>query len=774
MADNVNLIFNITGNASKKLDEISKKGKDSLQNLDKGTKKASKGFTALGSALPIAGFASMAGAVLLLGKGVSSVVSTTAQFEQSMANLKAITKPTEDGFGSLSDKARELGATTAFSAKEAADAFVELGKLGLKTNQIISASSAVLSLAAASGEDMASTAETMASTLGQFNLDANQSGRVADIMAKSFTDSALNLERFRETMKFAGPAAAASNVELETTTALMEILSKNAITGSIAGTGLKNIFIQMGSESSKLSKFLKELGVDGSATVEEKFKALNEAGLTFSETASLVGKIAATSTQVLITNADAIGKVEDSLRNATGAAEEMAEERLDTLTGDVKLLTSALSEMEIQLGKKTNPALRVLTQITTDLIDDLNKGEGVISGYGKSIAFLADKALKAIPGLGTLTILTRNLLGLIDDEADESDVDLMNTDTQIKGVEALTAAEKRRHAILRKINKLKKKDTTKKDNALASALGDGDSGGSSKKSLAGGIDIHAAAMALDAAKEDRLKSAQELEDAQTKILKKGQDDRRAAEDAEKAWKREQKQIEQQEAIDADAQEYAAKEEKRKKDLADYLTVEEKKKQAREQTAAHAINLAGALQSLHTAVTNNKLAAINQEGLSEEAANKKRKAVMEKRKKMELAMAIVNGASAAVTSFKSLGFPWGLIPMAASLATTGVQIGTIASQKFAEGGISGEGIVGGNRYNGDHIPTMMKSGEMAITREDQQGLFSAIKELRGGGGTQASNQPIIIQMEMAGQVVSQVVVDANDRNTRSKRPVGVSF
>ena len=324
----------------------------------------------------------------------------------------------------LTDTAKELGATTAFSATQASNAFIEMGKLGLNTAQIISASQPVLNLAAATGEDMAKSAETMASALGQFNLDASESARVSDVMAKSFVTSALDLTKFSESMKAAGPVASATNVSIEETTAALGVLSNAAISGSAAGTAMKNILIQLADEGGKVGQTLqtaatqvdefvkrgvltqevadriKEVGIQN-ASMTDKLKLLKATGMTATDTFDKFGRIAGTAAINLIKNADAIETMDQSLQSANGSAKEMAEKRLDSIQGQTKLLDSALEGLGLQLFDTFSDAKKEGIKDTTSLIGELSK---FVERNKESLKFWAEAFFDAISFLKTTTM----------------------------------------------------------------------------------------------------------------------------------------------------------------------------------------------------------------------------------------------------------------------------------------------------------------------------------------------------------------------------------
>ena len=169
-----------------------------------------------------------------------------------MAAVQAISGATDQEFKALSESAQKLGASTVFTAKQVGELQEAYARLGFTAEEIISAQDGTIALAAATGESLSSSAETAGSVLRAFGLDAEQTGNVVDVMGASFTSSALNLERFTQSMKFVAPIARAAGFTFEETSAQLAILANNGLSGSLAGNALKNIFLRLGDSNSKL------------------------------------------------------------------------------------------------------------------------------------------------------------------------------------------------------------------------------------------------------------------------------------------------------------------------------------------------------------------------------------------------------------------------------------------------------------------------------------------------------------------------------------------
>ena len=304
----------------KKADAAAGQFQRNVGNYPKGLKGA------IGSLKNFAGALGITAGIAGLVRAMGNAVKIAKDFEQGNANLAAVLGKTKDQIGALTADAKRLGAATAFSATQVSGLQVEFAKLGFTEKEILAATEATLSLAAATGSDLGEAAAIAGATLGGFGLGANETQRVVDVMAKSFSTSALDIEKFKESMKNAAPAAKAVGISVEETTALLGTLANAGISGSKAGNNLKTSFINLNKAGLTL-----EQGLEKVANSEDKLGTAAE----------LVGKNAAASFLVLSEGVDVTKELTTGLENAGGAAEKMAKEQLDTLQGSLTILNSA-------------------------------------------------------------------------------------------------------------------------------------------------------------------------------------------------------------------------------------------------------------------------------------------------------------------------------------------------------------------------------------------------------------------------------------------------
>ena len=324
------------------------KGQKDLQNLNDKTKKTTKTVGGLNKQfLKMAtGALGAAAAFRAINKIVSSVIRTFRDFEFQMAKVRAITGATEGEIRALSDTAQDLGRTTFFTAAQVAELQTNFGKLGFTTSEILAAQEATLQLATATGSDLARAAIVAGASVRGFGLDATETQRVVDIMATSFTSSALDLEKFQTSMTKVAPIAANANISLEATTAIMGTLTDAGIEASIAGTSLRNIFLKMQDPTSELTK---KIGFTVNST-KDLFKAidiLNDSNLKNSEIQQIVDKRQVAAFTTILKGADSIEHLHNLNMASAGSAKEMADIVGDNLEGAFKRLTSAVEGLSI-------------------------------------------------------------------------------------------------------------------------------------------------------------------------------------------------------------------------------------------------------------------------------------------------------------------------------------------------------------------------------------------------------------------------------------------
>lgn len=256
-----------------------------------------------------------------LYQGFSQSVKAINEFNASISELKALTGLAGVELEKLRQNALNLAG--AYKAIDIAKGQSELSRLGFSPEEINKSIKAVTLLATATGTDLPKATEIAGSTLRSFNLDASQMQRVTDVMASSFNKTALDVTSFGEAMKYVAPNAAAANISLEETVAMLGTLANNGIKGSMAGTALRRIVQDLAGES---------------GTLADKFQKLNEKNITASYAFDEVGRIASTAFLILARGAKTTDELTQAFHNVNGETQKMADIMMDNVIGSWKLL----------------------------------------------------------------------------------------------------------------------------------------------------------------------------------------------------------------------------------------------------------------------------------------------------------------------------------------------------------------------------------------------------------------------------------------------------
>jgi len=328
-------------NTEKIVVQVVVKGQKDLDNLNKKTKGTTLGFKKMA-----AGVLGAVAAFRQISKIASSAIKTFRDFEFQMAKVRAITGATNSDFKKLNTTAQDLGRSTFFTATQVAELQTNFGKLGFSTKEILDAQKATLLLATATDTDLGRAAIVAGAAVRGFGLNANETGRVTDVMASAFTSSALDIEKFQTSMTKVAPIAAGANITLEATTAIMGTLTDAGIEASIAGTSLRNIFLKMQNPASDLSKKL-GFTVNSSESLQRALQQLNAEGLSNAEMMKLVDLRQVAAFKTMIDGSERIDHLTKQFNLANGAAEEMANIVGNTVEGAFKRWQSALEGLQI-------------------------------------------------------------------------------------------------------------------------------------------------------------------------------------------------------------------------------------------------------------------------------------------------------------------------------------------------------------------------------------------------------------------------------------------
>lgn len=290
------------------------------------------------------------------------VVNTGLEFEQGMANVSAISGSTGAELTALSEKAKEMGANTKFSAIEASDAMSYMAMAGWNSSQMIDGIAGIMNLAAASGEDLASVSDIVTDSLTAFGLKASDSAEFADILAVAASKSNTNVSMLGESFKNVAPTAGAMGYSVRDTTAALGLMANAGIKGGSAGTSLNGIMTRLAKPTKEVTTAMSELGLsavnaDGSMKplsvlipeLQTKFSTLTESEK--GQYATMIAGKNAMSGFLSIVNASPsdFQALTDALNNSEGAAQNMADTMNDTVSGKLTLLKSQVEGVKIAI-----------------------------------------------------------------------------------------------------------------------------------------------------------------------------------------------------------------------------------------------------------------------------------------------------------------------------------------------------------------------------------------------------------------------------------------
>ena len=358
-----------------------------------------------------------AAATAVAGIGTAAI-KVGSDFEAGMSKVQAISGASSTEMEQLSEKAKEMGAKTKFSATESAEAFQYMAMAGWKTADMLDGIEGIMNLAAASGEDLATTSDIVTDALTAFGLSASDATHFSDVLAQASSNSNTNVGMMGETFKYVAPVAGALGFSIEDCATAIGLMANSGIKASQAGTALRSILSRMANPTDAVSTAMDKMGLsltnsDGSMkSLKEVMSDLRTgfAGLTEAEKtqmAATLGGQEAMSGLLAIVNAsdEDYQKLEDAIYNADGAAEKMADTMNDNLPGAITLCKSAMESVGIALYEEVQEPMKDTVKAVTGMLEDMNEAmaengfNGLIEAFGNSLAELAQMAMEAAPTL---------------------------------------------------------------------------------------------------------------------------------------------------------------------------------------------------------------------------------------------------------------------------------------------------------------------------------------------------------------------------------------
>ncbi len=325
-----------------------------------------------------------------LGSAASDVIRGSLEvgssFESQMSTVKAISEATEKQITQLEEKAKEMGATTQYTATESGQAMEYMAMAGWKTKDMLNGIGGIMDLAAASGEDLAKTSDIVTDALSAFKMEAKESAHFSDVLAAASSNSNTNVGILGESFKQVAPVAGSMKYSIEDVSLTLGLMANQSVKGSKAGTSLKTAIANMAAPTKKMQEAMKKYNIslkDGDGKTKSLREVIDDVRNSIGGLSSKTERAAAISTifgkeampaMSAIVNASEkdYRKLAGSIDNASGAAERMAKVRLDNLQGDVTIFQSALEGKGIELYDEIKEPMREIVQSATDWLEEID------------------------------------------------------------------------------------------------------------------------------------------------------------------------------------------------------------------------------------------------------------------------------------------------------------------------------------------------------------------------------------------------------------------
>lgn len=394
-----------------------------LSTFNSSTATTSQKMTAMGNvAKSVGGSLTKVFTLPLAAAGAASLKVAT-DFEAGMSEVSAITGATGNDLKKLETQAKDLGATTKFSATDAAEGMKYFGMAGYKTDQIMSALPATLNLAAAGGTDLGVTCDIVSDAMTGLGMSANETGKFTDIMAATVTNANTNIELMGDTLKYAGPVAGTLGINMADLSVAIGLMGNAGIKGSQAGTALRGGLTNLVKPTDDMASAMKKYGVqlvkndDGSVNLMNTMKLMRsnlgdlDQATQAQALATIFGKEAMSGWAAVVNASDSdFDKLTQAIADSEGQAKSMAEIMQDNLKGSIDNMKSALEGAGIAIGDILIPMFRGLVDKITECLtwfNGLDEGtQRIIVAFGGAVAAIGPLLLV----FGTILTLIPNMV----------------------------------------------------------------------------------------------------------------------------------------------------------------------------------------------------------------------------------------------------------------------------------------------------------------------------------------------------------------------------
>ena len=386
----------------KKADKYGDQFEDTLKDMDRAAESVSDGFTVVkgvladlvadGIRLAIDGFKDLAKATYNAG----------ANFESSMSRVEAIAQATPEDMERITEKAKEMGATTKFTATEAGDAMFYMAQAGWEVDEIIGGLEGVMHLAAASGEDLAQVSDIVTDALTAMGYSAKDATHFADVLAQTAANSNTNVALMGTTFQYAAPIIGTMGYSMEDAAVAMGLMANAGIKGQKAGTALRSVLTNLSAPTEAQAGLLDELGIslrDSGGEMKSLHELMNDLRKAFQglsedeKTAAaktIAGKYAMSGFLAVVNSSDEdFNDLSDAINNCTDASQTMADTMLDNVDGQVTILKSKVEGIMIKIFENASDSIREGIDVISESLDKIDW-----DAVGEAVGRFAKKALE--------------------------------------------------------------------------------------------------------------------------------------------------------------------------------------------------------------------------------------------------------------------------------------------------------------------------------------------------------------------------------------------
>ena len=385
MKETRNVRINVSSNVGRQMNKgtVAAGGlSGALKGVGTSASLATGGIKAMAMALISSGVGALVVGLGALVGGFMTVVNTSKGFATQMSKLNSVLgdKGSSEIMRQLSDDAKRLGSSTKFTASQVGELQTEFAKLGFTTDQILNVTEATLALAGATGTDLAEAAAVAGSTLRGFGLASDQTARVADVMAASFSASSLDMNKFTESMKLVSPISKTLKISIEQSTAALAVMADTGISGSMAGTQLRRVMSDLAMKTGK--DFRTSL-----VMTSERLKNATSDSQKLAIAKELVGDRAKGTVIALAENIDKLDELTEAFDNAAGSAQEMQDKALNNLEGDLTKLSSAWEGFILGLDDGQG----IISKLSRTTIQTFTKALGGLADASDYVGMMMDQ-----------------------------------------------------------------------------------------------------------------------------------------------------------------------------------------------------------------------------------------------------------------------------------------------------------------------------------------------------------------------------------------------